>query len=324
MLQTSLSGDQQGFARGKGCTLFEDETKERLCHFCDVVCLLIPVVASLLCLQINETLSGTTASVVSFHGGRLTVCNVGDSRVVLGHRVSASSEVSEEEKAEEKVEEVEVGDRANRGKLVAVPLTRDQTCFRSDERERILKCGGEVKSIDQLEGCKPLHDNWGDFIHGEQVDIEGDPPRVWVPGKKYPGCAFTRSFGDSMGEEIGINACPEILTCDVTRKDEILVIASDGVFEFLTNQEVIDICDSSLDPLQASEAVTQAAYARWIQHDSRSDDITIIVCFLSSDYEPSADFVGTSTIAVHDNLSSAYGTTPAPVPPIILNPMEPQ
>jgi serine/threonine protein phosphatase PrpC len=266
--------------------------------------------------QINDRLSGTTAVTACFHGGRLTVCNVGDSRVILGHRIAVDVDGApvEETKEEEKVEEAEEAKQKNLGKLVAVPLTRDQTCYRLDERERVLKMGGEIKSIDQLEGTSAIHDNWGDFIHGEQVNIHGDPPRVWVPGKKYPGCAFTRSFGDSMGEEIGITACPEIVTCDITTRDEILVVASDGVFEFLTNQEVIDICDSCKSPLEASGAVTKAAYRRWIEHDSRCDDITVIVCFLTSTYEPPEDLVPSSTVALVENLSNVYGSAPTKTP----------
>ena len=60
-----------------------------------------------------------------------------------------------------------------------------------------------------------------------------------------------------------------------------MVIASNAVFEFLSNQEVIDLCAASCDPLQASEAVTRAAYKKWIEKKNRCDDITVIVCFLS-------------------------------------------
>ncbi|KAL3919278.1 MAG: hypothetical protein SGARI_007246, partial [Bacillariaceae sp.] len=248
---------------------------------------------------INDNLSGTTAAAVCFHGGRMTVGHVGDSRIILGHRDPSSvgaAQSTEEEKEEEKVPEEEEYDRTENdskskahGELIAIPLTRDQTCYRRDERERVVSMGGKIQTIDQMEGLADAHDNWGDFVHGEQVDTNGDPPRVWVPGKKYPGCAFTRSFGDSTGELVGVVADPEIVSCDLTARDEILVIASDGIFEFLTNQEVINICAACDNPLQASEAVTRAAYDKWIEHDNRSDDITVIVCFLSSDYTPSTD-----------------------------------
>ena len=251
----------------------------------------------------------------------MTVSNVGDSRIILGHRVpftTGSKSIQEEEKEEEKVPEEEEYDRPDTdnsktdGELIAIPLTRDQTCYRRDERERIVSMGGKIQSIDQMEGIAAAHDEWGDFVHGEQVDTHGDPPRVWVPGKKYPGCAFTRSFGDSTGELVGVIADPEIVTCDVTARDEILVIASDGIFEFLTNQEVMNICAACESPLQASEAVTKAAYAKWIEQDSRSDDITVIVCFLSSDYIPSAELIPTSTQGLLETLPTAYGSKAAP------------
>jgi cGMP-dependent protein kinase len=249
----------------------------------------------------------------------MTVGHVGDSRVILGHRVPGTHS-NEEGKEEEKVPEEEEYERAENdsgiekyGELVAIPLTRDQTCYRRDERDRILSMGGKIQTIDQLEGLAVEHNNWGDFVHGEQVDTHGDPPRVWVPGKKYPGCAFTRSFGDSTGEDVGVTADPELVTCDLTARDEILVIASDGIFEFLTNQEVIDICAACLNPLQASEAVTKAAYDKWIEHDNRSDDITVIVCFLSSNFIPTADLVSTTSQGLLETLHLVYGSSPSPV-----------
>ena len=53
---------------------------------------------------VKDAMSGTTAISVAFHAGRMTVSNVGDSRVVLGYRktsvVDDSSTPAEEEKKE--------------------------------------------------------------------------------------------------------------------------------------------------------------------------------------------------------------------------------
>jgi len=46
---------------------------------------------------------------------------------------------------------------------------------------------------------------------GEDIDEGGDPPRVWSAKGDYPGTAFTRSIGDRIAEECGVNAEPEIL-----------------------------------------------------------------------------------------------------------------
>ena len=105
-------------------------------------------------------LSGSTAISASFHDGRVTICNVGDSRAILGYR-DANSE----------------------GKLLAVPLSQDQTPWRKDERERIQSCGGRCMTLDQVEGKEVPGDSADDDYDrklGEQgdIDIKGDPPRV--------------------------------------------------------------------------------------------------------------------------------------------------
>lgn len=223
----------------------------------------------------------------------MTVCNVGDSRIVLGSVVEETNgKSSEKDTAEE--EKTEVGEELSSpskptGPVVATPLSVDQTPFRKDERERVKAAGAEVKTIDMVEGRAEYHDDWGDFTLGEHIDERGDPPRVWIKGKAHPGTAFTRSLGDQLGEDIGICAEPEMETRHITKNDKYLVIASDGVFEFLPNQVVINLCESAANPLQACEIITEAAYEKWLHYERRTDDITVIVCFLDSNYDPKED-----------------------------------
>jgi len=260
--------------------------------------------------KISDALSGTTAASACFHGGRMTVCHVGDSRVVLGRRVArAASYPSDNYSAtfndqieEEKYDEDEMMSRKEDSlshdarDIIAVPLTRDQTPYRKDERERLSKMGAEIKTVAQMEGNTLLTDDWEDIPNGSKIHLNGaDPPRVWSPGKSWPGCAFTRSIGDSLAEEIGVCSEPEIMTKELTANDEFLVIASDGLFEFMTDQEVINICSACNNPLQACEMLTKASYDKWIQHDTRCDDISVIVCFLSSTFVPSPTEVDGTT-----------------------------
>lgn len=58
------------------------------------------------------------------------------------------------------------------------------------------------------------------------------------------------------------------------------MIASDGVFEFLTNQMVADMLAQYPDPLDACKAVVAAAYELWLQYEVRTDDISIVALFL--------------------------------------------
>eukprot|EP00522_Entomoneis_paludosa_P019039 CAMPEP_0172446834 /NCGR_PEP_ID=MMETSP1065-20121228/6320_1 /TAXON_ID=265537 /ORGANISM="Amphiprora paludosa, Strain CCMP125" /LENGTH=797 /DNA_ID=CAMNT_0013198023 /DNA_START=338 /DNA_END=2731 /DNA_ORIENTATION=- len=226
--------------------------------------------------QIDDSLSGTTAISVYFHGrkNRITIANVGDSRAVLGSTKGPPSHVQNGGPHRS----------SSRSMLKAQPLSRDQTPYRKDERVRIRATGARILSLDQLEGLEPINDisesGEEDLNLGEELDEEGDPPRVWAPNGDYPGTAFTRSIGDAMAEELGVFAEPEMLSRELKPEDKILVCASDGVFEFLTNQSVIDICAKFNDPLEACRAVVAEAYELWLQYELRTDDITIIVMFI--------------------------------------------
>lgn len=59
--------------------------------------------------------------------------------------------------------------------------------------------------------------------------------RVWLHNSNLPGLAMTRSMGDKVGVQAGVIGEPELHEYDITIDDRYLVIASDGVWEYLTN-----------------------------------------------------------------------------------------
>ena len=80
----------------------------------------------------------------------------------------------------------------------------------------------------------------------------------------------------SIAEEFGVYAELEMVTRELEDGDQIIVLVSDGVFDFLTNQSVIDICAKFKDPLSAScKAVVVESYELWLQYELRTDDITM-------------------------------------------------
>lgn len=243
--------------------------------------------------NVDDTLSGTTAISMYFHGNRnrITISNVGDSRAILGQEVAGSNR------------------REGPKALKALALSRDQTPYRKDEKARVRRAGARVLSLDQLEGLEPIIEGASEYDEslelGEELDEGGDPPRIWAPNGDYPGTAFTRSIGDSVAEELGVFAEPEMLTREVLPEDKILIIASDGVYEFLTNQSVIDICAKFADPLEACRAVVAEAYELWLQYELRTDDITIICIFVD-------EVKGGSRRALMDESEGAVGI-PAPM-----------
>jgi serine/threonine protein phosphatase PrpC len=52
---------------------------------------------------------------------------------------------------------------------------------------------------------------------------------------------MTRSFGDQIAASVGVLAEPEILEWNLTVDDKFLILASDGVWEFIESEEVVDI-----------------------------------------------------------------------------------
>ena len=83
-----------------------------------------------------------------------------------------------------------------------------------------------------------------------------------------------------MGEKYGVIADPELTKKELKEHDKFVIICSDGVWEFLTNQAVVDMVAQYDDPLKACRAVVAESYKLWLQFDVRTDDITMIVAFI--------------------------------------------
>ena len=209
--------------------------------------------------SVEDKLSGTTAVTVLIKDGSVVIANVGDSRIIVGQR--------------------------KEGKLLAFPLSIDQTPHRQDEYNRLRSCGARIMSQEQLDGSRDWHDDWQMDLD-ELAENDDDPPRVWLPNDSMPGCGFTRSLGDRVAKSIGVSAVPELLDKQLSDEDEYLVLCSDGVFEFISNQMCMDIVAACGEPLAACHALIQEAYKLWLQFDTRTDDITATVLRLSRAANP--------------------------------------
>jgi serine/threonine protein phosphatase PrpC len=213
--------------------------------------------------------SGTTcASIVVWSGG-ITVCNVGDSRVVMGEFVTSETQDPAQDE---------------RVLFAARALSRDQIPLRKDERDRVKKSGCRVITIGQAVGQDDIDEDANERLwaaaetqkEGEERIYTIDPPRIFVADGSYPGYQFTRAFGDLAGQKMGaLIAEPEISTKKFLSTIGLIVLATDGVFEYLTDQDVIDVASLFDDPNDACEAVVELAYRNWRDKDVRTDDITI-------------------------------------------------
>ena len=101
------------------------------------------------------------------------------------------------------------------GPWVATDLSVDQKPDTPAERERIVKAGGFVSDASDMYG----------------------PARVWKGAYGIgPGLAMARSMGDHAVAEFGVFAEPEITETQITPADRCVVLASDGVWEFIESQ----------------------------------------------------------------------------------------
>jgi serine/threonine protein phosphatase PrpC len=95
-------------------------------------------------------------------------------------------------------------------------------------------------------------------------------------------------MGDGVAASVGVFSEPEILEFALTPEDKFLVCASDGVFEFLSNEDIVKIVVpfwKTNDVQGACDAVAQEARTRWTtvsitQEEEVIDDITCVIVFL--------------------------------------------
>ena len=146
-------------------------------------------------------------------------------------------------------------------------LSRDHKPTEEDEAQRVLDYGGEIEQIEDDDG------NWT------------GPLRVWVKGSDGPGLAMTRSFGDEIGATVGVVSVPEVGEYQIKEEDRAIIIASDGLWEYMNNEDVTDIIKKQIgknDPDLIVNELYKKSINRWMLKDQGIDDITIICILLNT------------------------------------------
>ena len=172
----------------------------------------------------------------------------------------------------EKIIVPNIGDsRAVMGRLInketnqykAIELSRDHKPTEKDEAQRIIENDGRIQ---------PFTED-GEFV---------GPDRVWIKEEEVPGLAMTRSFGDRVAATVGVMSEPEIKEFTFDEGDKFMIIASDGIWEFISNQECIDIIKDFYDKNDLKgccEYLYQESSKRWLKEEEVIDDTTLILVF---------------------------------------------
>ncbi|CAN6444400.1 unnamed protein product [Victoria cruziana] len=121
----------------------------------------------------------------------------------------------------------------------AIPLSQDHKPNRSDERRRIENAGGVV---------------------------------LWAGTWRVGGVlAMSRAFGNRLLKQFVV-AEPEIQEEEVDKELEFLVIASDGLWDVVPNEDAVSLVRTIEEPEQAARKLTETAFTR-----GSADNITCVV-----------------------------------------------
>ncbi|EMS64497.1 putative protein phosphatase 2C 48 [Triticum urartu] len=118
-----------------------------------------------------------------------------------------------------------LGTTSDDGSIAAVQLTVDfkpnlppKSDF-AEEKARIVQCKGRVHCHDDEPG-----------VH-----------RVWLPDREAPGLAMSRAFGDYCVKDYGVISAPEVTQRRITSRDQFVILATDGVWDVVSNEEAVQI-----------------------------------------------------------------------------------
>lgn len=100
---------------------------------------------------------------------------------------------------------------------------------------------------------------------------------------------MARSLGDSVAAEVGVSGEPgkihsEIIEVELQSEDKFIIIASDGLWEFLSNEYCVKIVSEYWEagnPEGACDRLLKESVAMWRREDDVIDDITVVIIFLS-------------------------------------------
>ncbi|KAL1514423.1 hypothetical protein AB1Y20_003524 [Prymnesium parvum] len=194
---------------------------------------------------VDSSDSGACAVLAYFKGNELWVAGAGDCRAVLGREARGEGGAGVE----------------------AVRLSTDHNVEIEEEKARIEAAGGWVM---------PMR-----VVDGEEV-----PARSYKkPGKPWlgPGLRISRALGDTWAELDGlIYPFPDVRHHVVQEDDLFLILASDGVWEFLSDEAAVRIVkqayDKGSDSVQACKILIAQAALLWRQNEGMyRDDITAYV-----------------------------------------------
>jgi serine/threonine protein phosphatase PrpC len=142
---------------------------------------------------------------------------------------------------------------ANVGDSRAILITRNKSRI---SKNNILSLSNDHKPDIKEEALRIIKNN-GRIDKITEYGLRTGPSRVWCKNVNYPGLAITRSIGDLVATTIGVISDPEIIEFELNEDSKYIILASDGIWEVLTNEEVRDIVDFFYNEMDCESAVNK-------------------------------------------------------------------
>lgn len=89
---------------------------------------------------------------------------------------------------------------------------------------------------------------------------------------------MSRAFGDLPCRRIGVTCEPEVSVQPLKPNDQLLIVASDGVWDVFSNEEAVALAAGASGAQAAARSLVEVAEGRWLdQEGGYVDDITAVV-----------------------------------------------
>ena len=91
-------------------------------------------------------------------------------------------------------------------------------------------------------------------------------------------------MGDTLAHSVGVTHAPVVTKRKLDADCRFMVVCSDGVWEFMQSQEVIDMVAKAPNADAACQAVVHKATELWNENEAENtDDITCIVVYFDTE-----------------------------------------
>lgn len=143
--------------------------------------------------------------------------------------------------------------------LVAIQLSVDFKPSLPEEAERIRESKGRVSCLEDEPGVY----------------------RVWRPNGQSPGLALSRALGDYCVKDFGLISVPHFSQTHITNRHQFLILATDGVWDVISNQEAVEIVSATREREKSAKRLVESAAQAW-KYNKRGiakDDISAICLF---------------------------------------------